>query len=98
MANQMKAIEDSWITSLMGYGRLVNKVINIAGFMARAKKEERQAQNRTLRLIALLLKESGVQFGYLYEQELYSGALVYDQGIDKVFLRHARFFSFRLYP
>jgi hypothetical protein len=90
MASQMKALEDSWITSLMDYGRLVNKVINISSFMARAKKEERQAQDRTLRSIALLLRESGVQFGYLYEEELYTGALVFDQGVDKVFVRHAR--------
>jgi len=90
MADQMKAFEDSWVTSLMDYGRLVNKVINISSFMTRAKNEERQAQNRTLRSIAMLLRESGVQFGYLYDEELYSGALVYDQGVDKVFLSHAR--------
>lgn len=90
MADQMKAFEDSWVTNLMDYGRLVNKVINISSFMARAKNEERQAQNRTLRSIAMLLRESGVQFGYLYDEELYSGALVYDQGVDKVFLSHAR--------
>ncbi|MEW5994761.1 MAG: (Fe-S)-binding protein, partial [Candidatus Zixiibacteriota bacterium] len=90
MAGRMKAFEDSWVTSLMDYGRLVNKVINISSFMARAKKEERQAQNRILRSIAMLLRESGVQFGYLYEKELYSGALVYDQGVDKVFASHAR--------
>jgi Fe-S oxidoreductase len=90
MANQMKALENSWITRLMDYGRLVNKFINISSFMGRAKKEERQAHNRSLRSIALLLRESGVQFGYLYEDELYSGALLHDQGIDKDFISHAR--------
>lgn len=39
--------------------------------------------------IALLLKQSGVQFGYLYEKELYSGALIYDLGVDDVFAPHA---------
>lgn len=90
MANQMKILEDSWITSLMPYGRLVNKVINISRFMVRVKKEEKEVYNRALRSIALLLRESGFRFGYLYEDELYSGALLYDQGIDKVFLNHAR--------
>ena len=90
MADRMKALEGSWITSLMSYGRLANRVVNISRFMARAKNEEIQSQNRTLRSIALLLRESGVQFGYLYDEELYSGALVYDQGIDKDFSSHAQ--------
>ena len=37
-----------------------------------------------------LFKEAGVEFGYLYRDELYSGALVYDEGIDSVFEMHAR--------
>jgi Fe-S oxidoreductase len=90
MTGQMKGLEDSWITGLMDYGRLVNKIINVAAFMARSKKEERRAYDRTLRLIAMMLRESGVSFGYLYEKELYTGALIYDQGVDKVFVDHAR--------
>ena len=90
MASQMKNLEDSWITRLMDLGRLANKAISLSGFMARADKEQRQAQNRTLRSIALLLREAGVTFGYLYEAELYAGALLYDEGIDKIFVRHAR--------
>ena len=90
MADRMKTFENSWITCLMNYGRLINRIINLSPFIARAKNKEKRAYNRILRSIALLLKESEVQFGYLYENELYSGALIYDQGIDRVFVDHAR--------
>lgn len=89
MAKQLKMFENSWLTNLMGYGRLVNKVINISGLMAFGARKERGVYNRTLRSIALLLRESGVRFGYLYEDELYTGALAYDEGIDDVFAAHA---------
>jgi Fe-S oxidoreductase len=36
-----------------------------------------------------LLKTAGVEFGYLYEQDLYSGALLFDEGIDDVFAEQA---------
>jgi Fe-S oxidoreductase len=71
-------------------GRAVNKVINLAGFMSHAGPEAQAAYNRPLRNIARLLKYAGVDFGYLYEKDLYSGALVYDEGLDDVFISHAR--------
>ena len=90
MASKMASFEDTWITKMMGLGRIANRFINISPFMARAKKEELKASNATLRSIALLLRNAGVEFGYLYEKELYSGVLVYDEGVDKVFIKHAR--------
>jgi Fe-S oxidoreductase len=41
------------------------------------------------RNVAVLLKQAGVSFGILYEDDLYSGALAYDLGLDEVFARHA---------
>jgi len=90
MAQMMTALENSPLTRMMGLGRLVNKFISISGFMARSRKEDQAACDRTLRSIALLLSQAGIEYGYLYDKELYSGALAYDQGIDGVFLQHAR--------
>ncbi len=90
MANRMAKFENSWIRRWMGLGRAANKVINLSRFMAHAKKSERRAYDRVLRNIALLLQAAGVEFGYLYGDELYSGALLYDQGIDTILLPHAR--------
>ena len=90
MAAQMAKFENSWITKFMGIGRVMNKVINLSVFMARRDKKLQAAYDQTLRSIASLLLQSGVEFGYLYGEELYSGALVFDQGIDKVLVEHAR--------
>ncbi len=44
---------------------------------------------RILKSIALLLRKAGVDFGYLYEDDIYSGALLYDLGLDELFKQHA---------
>ncbi|HUT97868.1 MAG TPA: (Fe-S)-binding protein [bacterium] len=90
MANLMGRFENSPIRHLMGLGRLANKVVNLSFFMARSRPEIRRAYDVRLRAIAELLLESGVEFGYLADEELYSGALVYDNGMMEVFRRHAR--------
>lgn len=90
MTKRMEAMENSWITKFMGIGRLVNKVINVSGFIASASKRDKNSYNNILRSIAMLLREAGIDYGYLYEDELYSGALLYDQGIDRAFINHAR--------
>jgi Fe-S oxidoreductase len=90
MAGRMGRFEDSWIRHLMGLGRLANKVINLSFFMARSRPEIRRAYDDRLRMIAELLLDADVEFGYLYDEELYSGALVYDNGVMDVFGRHAR--------
>jgi Fe-S oxidoreductase len=90
MANRMKAMENSWITKFMNLGRFANRFINVSRFMAFPRKNEKQAYNNILRSIALLLKNAGVNYGYLYEDELYSGALIYDQAVDRALMDHAR--------
>lgn len=91
MAGEMALFENSSITRLFGLGRFVNQFINLSFFMAlTASKEMKQENDQVLRNIAGMLKKVGVEFGYLYDQELYSGALVYDDGMDESFGIHAR--------
>jgi Fe-S oxidoreductase len=91
LANQMARFEDSTITQFFGLGRFVNQFINLSSIMAlTASKEMKQENNQVLRNIAGMLKKAGVEFGYLYDRELYSGALVYDGGMDESFGVHAR--------
>lgn len=45
--------------------------------------------SRTLRSIAKLLRASGVDFGYLYEKDLYSGIYLYELGLEDLFAQHA---------
>jgi Fe-S oxidoreductase len=69
---------------------LTNKFINLAWFMARTDSRETDQYNNILRNIAQLLQAAGVDFGYLYEEEMYSGALVHDEGVDDAFKLHAQ--------
>ena len=91
MASQMAMFENSFITKFFGLGRIANKVINLSFFMALfASKKMKAENNQVLRNIAQMLKIAGVEYGYLYDEEMYSGALVYDEGMDKSFGIHAR--------
>jgi Fe-S oxidoreductase len=91
LASQMARFEDSSITQFFGLGRSVNQFINLSFFMTlTASKEMKQENNQVLRNIARMLKKAGVEFGYLYDQELYAGAMLYDGGMDKSFGIHAR--------
>lgn len=91
MSAQMAALENSFMTRFMGIGRLLNKFVNLSFFMSlTASSEKMRYSNQVLRDIAGLLRDAGVEFGYLYEKELYAGALVHDQGMDEVFGNHAR--------
>ena len=79
MSSQMAVFENSPITKFFGLGRFANKIINLSFFMSlMAKKDLKDETDNVLRRIAGLLKKNGVDFGYLYAKELYSGALVYD--------------------
>ena len=90
LASKMAFFENSWITNFFGLGRFVNKFINLAWFMARTDPRETKHYNDILRKIAQLLQVAEVEFGYLYEEEMYSGALVHDEGVDDAFRQHAQ--------
>ncbi len=76
---------------LFGLARTVNKVVNLTPLLARSAPSERKAYNERLRNIVRLLRAAGIEFGYLYEQDLYAGGLAHDEGLDQAFLRHARY-------
>ena len=90
LAAKMAYFENSPITRFFGLGRFVNKFVNLAWFMARTDPSETRQYNDILRGIARLLQAANVDFGYLYEDEMYSGALVHDEGVDDAFAGHAR--------
>lgn len=91
ISSQMVLLENSFLTRFFGLGRLLNKFVSLSFFMGlTASAEKMRRSNQVLRDIAGLLRDSGVEFGYLYEAELYAGALLYDDGLDEVFGEHAR--------
>jgi Fe-S oxidoreductase len=81
---------DSWIAKWTGLGRKINRVVNVSAFMARPSAEERAVYDQVPINVVHLLRKAGVEFGALYEDDLYSGALAYDLGLDEVVAAHAK--------
>jgi Fe-S oxidoreductase len=81
---------DSWLGKYTGLGRRVNRFINVSAFMARPSAEERAVYDEVPINVVHLLRAAGVKFGALYEDDLYSGALAYDLGLDEVVEEHAQ--------
>ena len=91
MASQMALLENSFLTRFFGIGRVMNKFISLSFFMGlTASSKKMEHSNQVLRDIVGLLRDAGVEFGYLYEDEFYAGALLYDDGLDEAFGDHAR--------
>jgi hypothetical protein len=90
MEKQTSRFEDSWVGYFFGVGRMINKAVNVSRFMARTSQQEQEKFNSLLRKIVCLLRAADVKFGYLYGEELYTGALIHDQGMCEAFEDHAR--------
>jgi len=85
-----KRLGDSPLAKYTSLGRKMNRLLNVSAFMARPSAKQRDAYNQVPINVALLLKKAGVRFGYLYEDDLYSGALAHDLGADETVREHAR--------
>jgi Fe-S oxidoreductase len=81
---------DSWMGKYTGLGRKVNRFINVSAFMARPSAEERAVYDQVPINVVHLLRKAEVKFGALFEDDLYSGALAYDLGLDEVVVEHAK--------
>jgi Fe-S oxidoreductase len=83
-------IGDSPLARLSWLARRANRMINGIALAARPPAAERAAWDRVPANVALLLQRAGVDFGYLYEEDLYAGALAWDLGADEEVAAHAR--------
>jgi Fe-S oxidoreductase len=81
---------DSPLARLTGVGRRVNRLVNVSALLARPSARERAEFDRVPRTVVRLLRDAGVEFGCLYEDDLYSGALAHDLGLDELVAAHAR--------
>ena len=85
-----RRLGDSPLARLAGIGRRVNRLVNVSAFMARPSRREREEFDRVPRAVVELLRGAGVEPGCLYEDDLYSGALAHDLGLDELVAAHAR--------
>ena len=81
---------DSPLARFTRLGRRVNRAVNVAGLCVHPSARVRAEYNEVPANVARLLRRAGVSFGYLYEDDLYSGALAYDLGLDEIVAEHAR--------
>ena len=91
MSRQLGKYEHSRNTWVFGFARSMNRLVNLTPLLARTDPKERRLYNERLRNIARLLQAAGVPFGYLYEKDLYTGALAHDEGLDRAFVRQAQY-------
>ena len=90
MTARLSKMEDSWMASYFGVARRLNRYVNLAGVLARGDAKEIREYTESVRNIARLLQTAGVDFGYVYDVDLYAGALAHDEGLDSALRRHAR--------
>jgi Fe-S oxidoreductase len=81
---------DSPLARFSGVARRANRLVNGVALVARPGASERAEYDRVPANVARLLQKAGVAFGYLYEDDLYSGALAHDLGADEAVAAHAR--------
>jgi Fe-S oxidoreductase len=81
---------DSPLERFTPLGRRLNRLVNLSAFMGRPRARDRAEYDRILVDVAMLLRRAGVDFGYLYEDDLYSGALAWDLGLEAIVAEHAR--------
>ncbi|KSW12212.1 hypothetical protein CF15_05500 [Pyrodictium occultum] len=61
----------------------------LAARVVRPDRRESELVEGILSSIARLLSRAGVEYAYLYEDDLYSGVLLYDLGLEEAFRKHA---------
>jgi len=91
MVKTQERVGDSRLAGLTGFGRRVNRIVNLSALMARPPAAARARYNQILIDVVRLLQGAGIDFGYLYKDDLYSGALAYDLGLDGIVARHAQY-------
>jgi Fe-S oxidoreductase len=85
--------EESSLMKFAPVGRFINKFVDLSSMSKYAAKPERKEEerfNKCLQNIYQLLKCAGIDAGYLYEDELYVGTLLYDNGIDDPLVNQAK--------
>ncbi len=80
---------DSPLARFTGLGRRVNRVVDVSRLLTHPGARERAEYEQIPRDVARLLRDAGVAFGSLYEDDLYSGALAHDLGLDGLVRGHA---------
>ena len=70
-------------------GSFLSRFIDLSSITSKVSKDYLKFSHEVLDSIVRLLKQSDIDFGYLYDDELYSGVLLYDLGLDDLLYEYA---------
>jgi Fe-S oxidoreductase len=88
LATAERRLADSPLARFSGLGRRVNRVLDVSRFLSLPPRAaERARYEKVLVDIVLTLRTNAIDVGYLYGDDLYTGALVHDFGGDDEVLR-----------
>lgn len=88
LAAAERKLGESRVAGLSHLGRQVNRLIDVSRFLARRPRSaDRAPYDRILVDIVMTLRANAVDVGYLYEDDLYTGALLHDFGCEDDVLR-----------
>ncbi len=75
-------------SSLLKLGKVTLALSSLAKTVLRPREDLRKFSRSVLENIVKLLISSNINIAFLYEKELYNGALLYDFGLDETFSEH----------
>jgi Fe-S oxidoreductase len=90
MVRLEERLGDSPLARFAALARRMNRMVNLTALMPPPPAKARAAYDQILVDVVTLLRRANVAFGYLYEDDLYSGALAHDLGLDEIVADHAR--------
>ncbi|MCE4605776.1 MAG: (Fe-S)-binding protein [Desulfurococcales archaeon] len=91
LVSQLEVLTDRRKTGALAlrFAKTFSKLIDLSK-IAKPRKEDVAYADSILRGIIALLNSAGVTYGYLYEDDMYSGILLHDMGLEQDFSEHAR--------
>jgi len=70
-------------------GGVLSRVIDVTSIMGVSENERKRSSEILMNIVKILLRYD-VNIAYLYEEEPYSGALLYELGLEEYFIDHAK--------
>ena len=89
MVKLLERVEDNFLARFVFLGRFANRFVNLSALAAWPSRKDIERYDEVVRRIALLLQRAGVEFGYLYGDDMYAGALAHDSGAKGALDAHA---------
>jgi len=89
IVEQLSSIEGSRISGIALKLSSLVSALGVSKLLVKPKGDMISTIEKILRSIVTLLENAGIKVAYPYEDDMYSGVLLYDLGLDELFKEHA---------